>query len=98
VNSAIEILEKSRDELANMDFQGALIQHSLLSSSWGRPTANVQSYTLAEEKGIELEKQHLLSKEKIANLKEKIKHLSNRKIKAPELKKLLKEFERMVGR
>jgi hypothetical protein len=78
-------------------FQGAPIQHSLLNSSWGRSTAHLHSSALAEEKGIELEKQHLLSKEKIADLKDKIKHLSNRKIKAPELKKLLKEFERMVG-
>jgi hypothetical protein len=56
------------------------------------------SSALAEERGIELEKEYLLSKEKIANLKEKIKHLSNRKIKAPELKKLLKTMEKEVGK
>ena len=52
----------------------------------------------AEEKGKELEKQYLIAKEKITDLKEKIKHLSDRKIKVTELKKLLDKIEKEVGK
>ena len=53
---------------------------------------------MAEEKGIDLEKQHLIAKEKITDLKEKINHLSDRKIEVTELKKLLDKFEKEVGK
>jgi len=52
----------------------------------------------AEKKGKDLKKQHLIAKEKITDLKDKIKHLSDRKIEVTELKKLLDKFEKEVGK
>ena len=81
MDSAIEILEKSRDALSKMDFK----------------TVHDNCFR-AKEMGNDLEKQHLLAKEKIIDLKEKIKHLSDRKIEVTELKQLLKKFENEVGK
>ena len=100
VGPAMKILEEGKNELSNMNCSNSDIVLETLDIGPTRMelfSANKNarnSSALAEEKGIELKEQYGQTLRKIDDLKEKIKHLSDRKIKADDLKKLLKTMKK----